>query len=582
MECSRCGMPAGPDERICRTCGAALAQVAGQDGGQAASNAGRGSAAPDASSARAHAPAPSAAGGASAAIAPGEPSAPVSTATAGTTGRADAPGTDRGAAPGGGAVWPGYASPYGYGAYGPYGGSGPYAGHGYGGQYAPGYGSQGQPAAQAAVAPAYPGYGYAGYYYPGYYYVPPRPRKAPGETYRTVLAWVVTIGSGLCVTGGLLFAVLSAVVYARGGLGLSALGTYVGVFGAPLVGGIAGLYFGITALMHRPSVRFSFPHWGIFLGLTVLAIGGGVVIWNTAPAIGSALAVLPLFVLAGLLPALAILAFTARRLKYPTTWRHLMMSLIYGAAVATILASFVELAAYFLIVVVLRALGIDVSFDANLLQNLNPSNSGQAIAALLVLSVAAPLVEEGLKPLGVVLAMPRLRGANEAFLIGLAAGLGFAVVETLGYFGMSEADWVTAAIGRIGAGLVHGVGAGMAALGWYYLIRGTGVPRRWLRGFGALTYAVVQHAIFNGSSFLTVIPPFGRWFSHPWYLGRLPLDGTTWLAFALYALILIVLMVVTGRLRSIPASIEKPDPSGAGGGGGPARVAPQPVQGGAR
>lgn len=597
MECSRCGMPARPDERICHTCGAALAPVAGQDGGQAASSAAPVSAEPSVLGAGE---------GLDASAAPGpampvgergtaaeqgllgatsrEPAAASAAVSAGAT---NAPGMPPGtagigAAPASGAVGPGYAYPYGYGAYGPYGAYAGYgANRGYS-AYAPQQGYQGQPAAYPPATHGYPGYAYASSYYPGYYYAPQPPRKAPGETYRTVLAWIVTVGSGLCIVGGLLLGLLSAVAYVRGGLGLAALGDFVGVFGAPLVGGIAGLYFGITALMHRPSVRFSFPHWGIFLGLAVLAIGGDVVIWNVAAVPGSALAMLPLFVLAGLLPALAILAFAARRLHYPTTWRHVMMSLVYGAAVAPLVASILNLAAYYLIVVALQSFGVNVTFDANFLQNLNPSNAGEAIAFLLLGSVAAPLIEEGLKPLGAVLVMPRLRGPNEAFLVGMAAGLGFAVVETLGYFGMGEADWVTVAIGRFGAGLVHGVGAGMAAMGWYYLIRGKGVSHRWLRGFGALSYAVVQHALFNGSNLLGVVPPIGAWLSQPVYLGRLPLDGGVWLAFALYALILVVLLVVSGRLRSMPASGAKPDSPGARDAGGPANLTPQPVQGGAR
>ena len=121
---------------------------------------------------------------------------------------------------------------------------------------------------------------------------------------------------------------------------------------------------------------------------------------------------------------------------------------------------------------------------------------------LLIFAVVAPLVEEGLKPLGVVFIMRRLRSPAEAFLLGLAAGVGFDMVETIGYIGSGQADWVSVAIQRVGAGLLHGLGAAMAALGWYYLINGKGVPHRWLKGFGGLAYAVLQHGIFNASNLL--------------------------------------------------------------------------------
>ena len=51
----------------------------------------------------------------------------------------------------------------------------------------------------------------------------------------------------------------------------------------------------------------------------------------------------------------------------------------------------------------------------------------------------------------------------------------------------------------------------MATMGWYYLFRGRGASHRYLKGFGAIVYAVAQHAIFNGANLLAVIPgPIGE------------------------------------------------------------------------
>lgn len=407
------------------------------------------------------------------------------------------------------------------------------------------------------------GYASGGYapptpYYGGYYYPPQPPKPAPGETYRIVLAWIVTIGSGFGVLGGVLFGLLAAIAYARGGLGLTALGGFAGLVIAPVLGGIAGIYYGIMAILKRPSLRFSFPPWWIFAILTIVAIGGEVVIWNRVSAPGDAIAVMPAFLMAGALPALTILAFAGRRLRFPSTWRHVMLSLIYGSAIATLIASILNTVAYFVIVLVMQSLGFQVNYDLNFLQNLNPTNPSEALVFFFLGSVAAPLIEEGTKPLGALLVMPRLRGPNEAFLVGMAAGLGFAVVETWGYFGMGQADWVGVAIERIGVGLLHGVGAGMGALGWYYLIRGKGISLRWLRGFGALAYAVAQHGLFNASNLLGLIPTIGPLLSHPFYIGRLPLDGGTWVAFGLYAVIAVVLVVITGKLANGTTSAKRP------------------------
>jgi hypothetical protein len=140
--------------------------------------------------------------------------------------------------------------------------------------------------------------------------------------------------------------------------------------------------------------------------------------------------------------------------------------------------------------------------------------------------------------------------------MGLAAGCGFAIFESVSiYIGQGQADWIAVAIERIGSSLLHGVGAGMAALGWYYLINGKGVRLRWWRGFGCLAYALVQHGLFNGLALFTSLPgPVSSWLQHPVYIGQLPLDRGSFIFFIYYAAILAVLTVVTGRLVSDPGS----------------------------
>ena len=81
----------------------------------------------------------------------------------------------------------------------------------------------------------------------------------------------------------------------------------------------------------------------------------------------------------------------------------------------------------------------------------------------------APVVEEAVKPLAVVALIGRIRGAAEAFVLGLACGVGFDMVETSGYIGTGYHDWLNVALVRSGSSLLHGFGAAMVALGWYYL-----------------------------------------------------------------------------------------------------------------
>lgn len=422
---------------------------------------------------------------------------------------------------------------------------------------APGYPAypQGSPAAYGAYG--YPAYAY-GYtspyaYQPYYYPVVVAPRRAPGETLAIVVSWIVTVASGLSILCGLLMSLLLLLAVVAQMDSLGAMAVFAAFSIAPIVGGAYGMYFGIRGIMRKPSPRFSLPHPLVFLSLTALALGTGLLVWNESVTPGPALAIVPLALLCGVLPAFTILAYTAWRLHLPSTRRHVWMSLFYGATLAPLLAIIFELLATIVIAVIVAALGGNASSALIDPTNTSPTNPAEVLILLLSISVVAPIVEEGVKPLGAVLIMRRLRTPASAFLMGMAAGIGFDMFETVGYIGSAEADWIGVALERIGAGLLHGVGAGMAALGWYYLINGKGVRLRWLRGFGGILYAMAQHAIFNGSNLLGLLPgPFGKWMQQPIFLGKLPLDGGTLLFFVYYALIFGLLVYVTDRLVRIP------------------------------
>jgi RsiW-degrading membrane proteinase PrsW (M82 family) len=256
--------------------------------------------------------------------------------------------------------------------------------------------------------------------------------------------------------------------------------------------------------------------------------------------------------MSGVLPALAILALTTQRLGNPSTRRHVLMSLAYGATLAPLLAIILELAATLVIYLAARALGFDVG---NALNNTNfsPTNPQELVAQLLDISLTAAVVEETLKPLGALLIIRRLRTRSEAFLVGLAAGIGFNIVETIGYITQGQGDWINVALERSAAGLLHGVGAGMATLGWWYLINGKGVSLRFIKGFALILYAMAQHAINNGAAVLiSLVPePLRSVLFDTFYLGRLPEQYASLVFLAYGGLILIVLLWVTSALRRI-------------------------------
>lgn len=459
----------------------------------------------------------------------------------------------------------------------------PYAQYGQYGQYAPYPTTSGvwAPPTQATASapgysayPAYPygagypqGYGYPWAYYGAPYYAAPQPRRAPGETYALVISWIVTVASGLGILAGLLVTALASFgVITGSGDDLSFLGSIIGFSLAPIIGGGFGLWYGISGIRRRPSPRFGLPAAWLLLALTVIAIGGGVALWQYNYALtrapGTAAGVLPLAALAGVLPALAILAFTTQRLHNPSTRRHVWMSLFYGMTLAPLFAVIIETVLSLVIIAVLHISAQDAQSVLGQPTTNNPSPT-VLVAMLLVLSVVAPVVEEGVKPLGALLAIRRLRTPGEVFLVGLAAGVGFDMLETIGYIGQGQADWISVAIDRVGAGLLHGVGAGMAALGWYYLINGKGVRLRWLKGIGCGAYAVVQHGVFNALSLVGQILPsnVSDWLNQPFYIGGLPIQNSDAIYLVIYLYLIGFLLFMTRRLWRAKGMPERKPPT---------------------
>ncbi len=429
------------------------------------------------------------------------------------------------------------------------------------------------------------GYGY-GYPYPYYYYPYPvaAPRK-PGETYAKVISWIVFSLGILGVVSGIIVLLVALFALANGASdNLATQGSLTGFIVGPLVGGALAIYYGLTGASRRPSPTFTLPPAWLIGVLALVAFGAGVVLWNleavgtTTP--GAALGVLPLAIFCGVLPAFTILAFASQRLRNPSTRRITWMSLLYGMTLAPLFATIIEA-----ILTLVIASALHINPLSLLTNNSAPQSQTELIGLFLVLSVVAPLVEEGLKPLGALMVIGLLHSPAEAFLVGLAGGIGFDMFETIGYIGMGQADWIYVAIERVGAGLLHGVGAGMSALGWYYLIRGKGVRLRWVKGIGCGVYAVLQHGIFNGVNLLPyVFPSINQPLNHPLYLGKLPFESAALMFFVIYALILTVLILVTGRIREKKPAAPVAPPSAAPSAGAPTpqTSAPQPVGGGVR
>jgi RsiW-degrading membrane proteinase PrsW (M82 family) len=118
------------------------------------------------------------------------------------------------------------------------------------------------------------------------------------------------------------------------------------------------------------------------------------------------------------------------------------------------------------------------------------------ILLLIEVVSVAPLTEEFGKALGAAWARPRTR--HEAFLFGVAAGVGFAIVENVLYAtaaAIGGGPWPALAVARSMGAAVHPLATGLVMLGWWEWREG--------RGGGALLKGYLSgvgiHALWNGT-----------------------------------------------------------------------------------
>jgi RsiW-degrading membrane proteinase PrsW (M82 family) len=439
--------------------------------------------------------------------------------------------------------------------------------------YPGGYPYQGQypqPGAAYPCYPPYPGYGgYPGYTYPGYPAYPKYPmppyipyvQRPPRNGYQLTMALISLISSILIIFVGFFCMIIILMLNMSVVMGYEAVAPkYIfsvnilltGILCACIIGGAFGIYHSIRALIQHPSRPFRLPPFWGFLGAYAIVLAIGLFVGENAVVIDNPLLVaFPLIALSGMLPALTFLAYVLWRLHcssahtkpgWPTTWRRFTMALVSGATIAIALAIFLE----YMLGKSLSNIQID---DPSSITIDNPTI---IVNILILVSVIAPLVEEALKPLAVITMIGRIQNATEAFILGMTCGLGFDMIETISYISSGEKSWIAIAIGRSTAGLLHGVGAGMMALGWHYLTQKKALQqRRLLIAFGCMLYAILQHAIWNGSFLLMLIPgPIGDYLlTGKIVFGNYTLDSF-WLVYLfLSALILAFLWFVTGKLQ---------------------------------
>ena len=201
-----------------------------------------------------------------------------------------------------------------------------------------------------------------------------------------------------------------------------------------------------------------------------------------------------------------------RRVVGDPTGRRVLGALAWGLGGATLLAMILEIVLALIAVLVgLVVLGAGGALGGqrDFVQLLAGSSSAgcdetQALLSnplvlaglVLALGVAAPLVEEPAKSIGVIWLRRRLVSPRDAILYGAAAGVGFGMIENAFYNVQDVSQWWATATVRFGAIVMHACAAGLFGAAWFYALERRDRGRFWRYALASLGV----HGLWNAST----------------------------------------------------------------------------------
>ncbi len=302
--------------------------------------------------------------------------------------------------------------------------------------------------------------------------------------------------------------VISVLMMIVGGLGLLGFGMVAFFYFAPLAAALALAFAagGATTFLQVraslsgiPSRRLRLPPpWALYLAF-VLVVAAGEAIRQLQGQLGLSF-VLMLF-LGAALPPLTVVSLATQEVGLAPTRRRVAIALVAGGTISVIAAVVLDIILPGIVALLALPAGdlvrelialIDQGKFSDLLR------SPASVLMLAQLAVIAPLVEEAVKPLGVIVLGGRIRHARDALVIGMACGAGFGIIENIMYEGGGLHLWTGITVVRGIGGALHPFGAGLLSLGWY------GVFHRESGAWGRLAryylVAVGAHALWNGAS----------------------------------------------------------------------------------
>lgn len=366
-----------------------------------------------------------------------------------------------------------------------------------------------------------------------------------------VIAGVVAMLSGLAAGGVVLFGILISSDLELFNLLTTSLGFAVTAAGIGL--GAVLVWHGWRALAGQPGATLMLPRWGWWLVAFALVLLAGHLLISAridffVPALHVLAALIPpllylalaagaarrggrLVTVRGLLPPepSAEVALDAgqdalldREVRLPSPGvpvRSTWGSLAWGGLGGVGLGFFAEALALVFVVVVASVIlsvarpdlltqleawatemqqGDGVPDPASLEWLASPL---AVLGILLFASVFVPVVEELSKSLAVPIVggLGRKLTRLDGFLLGVAAGAGFAVVEGMlnGALGLVEpSGWAGAMLTRGGASAMHCLASGLFGLGWQAVLS----ERRFMRGVGLAALSMGLHGLWNAGA----------------------------------------------------------------------------------
>jgi len=166
-------------------------------------------------------------------------------------------------------------------------------------------------------------------------------------------------------------------------------------------------------------------------------------------------------------------------------------------------------------------------------------NPGITGTIFIYITAIVPLVEELIKPVVIWILLSRNPSPQEGFLIGTAAGAGYALFENLAIAADAE-TWTFVVISRIGTSAIHILATGL--VGWGLASAWT--EKRYLRFPMSLVAAVSLHGVWNGLNVFTALAEF------PGIHSGLGSFGSQFAGYAPVGLVIIALGSIAGLIWS--------------------------------